>query len=185
MDDEMTFPHEDLERRVALLEAAVARIMREGNAAAAPRPAAQPGTNPELPRWAEQWLDRWDSRGIPRARVASPHECRQKGGQGKGDWAGDPSVRKDPPRWKDGSQVGRPYSICPVDFLKMLADFEEWKAMKTIQDPDPEKRKYVTYNLRAASLAKGWAAILSDPAHRPGADLEDFGTSDANEDIPF
>ena len=102
------------------------------------------------------------------------------------DWAGDPIVRRDPPRWKGKSYAGLPMSLTEPEFLIMYADFEEWKGSKTLEDADQEKRKYITYNLRNAALAKGWAEILRDPAHTPGAPIGDnYDFNDANEDIPF
>lgn len=184
------------DRRCSLLEAAVARIMRDQNAVAAKTTTPSGVPHPAIPKWAEEWLDRWDSRGIPRARVAQQHECRKPGGDGKGDWSGDPTVRRDPPRWKDTSHAGEAYSKCPADYLLQLADFNEWKASKAATDPDADKRKFVTYNLRDAALCRGWAKLVADPVHRPGADvlsgpLDSWGAapseaeSDANEDMPF
>lgn len=183
---------EDFDRRISLLEAAVARLMREGNNAA-PRPAsgASASANPVLPKYAQQWLDSWDERGYPRARVAAVHECHAQGGGGKGDWSGDPLVKKDPKKWgeKDGepSMIGKHYSQCPAAYLKQVASLEEWKAMKTMQDPDTTQQKWVQYNLRAASLARGWAAIVSDPSHTPyasdAAEPEGLGPSD--DGFPF
>ena len=194
MDDQM-----NLDTRLQLLESAVARLHREMHelqtAIKGMRPgAAMPGqstlsggTAPALPKYAAQWLLAFDDRGIPRARPAMQHECRQPGGGGKGDWCGDPEIRKDPPRWKGESFASRRMSMATPEYLRAYADFEEWKGMKTLEDADPEKRKFVTYNLRNAALAKGWAEILSNPSHRPGAELDDggFGPSDADEDIPF
>lgn len=192
MDDQM-----NLDTRLQLLESAVARLHREmhelqvalksarsgGGSGSAPQPSN--GTQmPSLPKYASQWLLAFDDRGIPRARPAMQHECRQPGGSGKGDWCGDPEVRKDPPRWKGESFAGRRMSACPPDYLRQYADFEEWKGMKTLGEPDPEKRKYVTYNLRNAALAKGWAEINSSPQHAPAMrSMDDI--SDADEDIPF
>jgi len=189
MDDQM-----NLDTRLQLLEGAVARLHREMHelqvaiksvrAAGPAQPMANGTAHPELPRYAAQWLLAFDDRGIPRARPAMQHECRQPGGSGKGDWCGDPEIRKDPPRWKGESFAGRRMSACPPDYLRQYADFEEWKGMKTLGESDPEKRKYVTYNLRAAALAKGWAEINGNPQHAPAQRTMD-DISDANEDIPF
>lgn len=87
--------------------------------------------------------------------------------------------------------VGRKYSQCPPKFLLMLAGIEEFKALKTLEGGESDKQKYVTYGLRNAALAKGWAAILSDPMHRPGAELDDDAVerlamqADSFDDIPF
>lgn len=197
MDDQM-----NLDTRLQLLESAVARLHREmhevqtaikGLRASGPQQAtSQPnGSNaPNLPRYASQWLLAFDDRGIPRARPAMQHECRQPGGQGKGDWCGDPEIRKDPPRWKGESYAGMKMSVCPPDYLRQYADFEEWKGMKTLEDADPDKRKYVTYNLRSAALAKGWAEMNSSPGAvlaRPGFGHDDHDANDQMDDgdIPF
>ena len=183
-----------LDVRVATLEAALKKmqdrldqVQRQAKAAA-----AATGGNAaavDLPKWAAQWLSHFDGRGIPRARAASLTECRKIGGAGKGDWAGDPIVRRDPPKWDGKSYSGMPMSLTSPDYLDRIADFNEWKASMALKDTDEEKRKYVTYNLRDAALAKGWAAILRDPAHTPEAALADGAVDrdfdDANEDIPF
>jgi len=181
----------DNDERINVLEAVCKKLQdRLDKLERAARSSTSGGGNApnigELPKWAMQWLSHFDGRGIPRARSANATECRKIGGGGKGDWAGDPIVRRDPPRWKGKSYSGLPMSLTEPEFLIMYADFEEWKGSKTLEDADQEKRKYITYNLRNAALAKGWAEILRDPAHTPGAsigDNDDF--NDANEDIPF
>lgn len=44
-------------------------------------------------------------------------------------WA-DQTIDKDPPKYKGRSQVGRRYSLAPLDWLESTAGFFEWKAHK-------------------------------------------------------
>jgi hypothetical protein len=189
----MTYPHVTIEERLSLLELAVARLQKD-LAARSGDTAPQAAPKYRLPKFAQEWFDSWDERGMPRAIVAAEHQCRSRGGAGPGDWGGDPEVRKDPKQWKEGSMVGRKYSMCPPKFLTMLASLEEFKALKTLEAGEQDKQKYVTYGLRNAALAKGWAKILSDPMHRPGAELDDEAVErlamqadsfDDSSDIPF
>lgn len=186
MDDQMTYPHEPLEERVRLLEAAVARINRDF-ADLQRRGASALNTTiaPEVDKWTQEWIASWDDKGRPIARIATPIECRKVGGGGKGDWDGDPTVKFDPKFWKQESWVGRTFSQCPPEYLDMHASNDEYRAFKYLGDP--EKKKWAKYQLRSAALAKGWARMLrEDPglarAWQPG-DAND--ANDANEDFPF
>lgn len=187
MDDQMTYPHESLEQRVQLLEAAVARLTRDF--AEAQRKGASRGSNaavqapPDVDKWTEEWISAWDSKGNPVARVATPLECRKEGGGGKGDWTGDPTVKFDPKFWKKESWVGRYFSQCPPEYLDMHASNDEYRAGMALRDP--EKKKWAKYNLRNAALAKGWATMLRNDPGLARAQESSFDSDFATDEIPF
>lgn len=78
---------------------------------------------------------------------------------------GNPVMKKDPPRWKGESYVGKTLSQCPPDYLENLAGFREWQAEKN--EADPAKAKYAGNDRKDAARARGWAARLR--ASRPAA----------------
>jgi hypothetical protein len=49
----------------------------------------------------------------------------------------DRSISKDPKRWAGESMVGRRYSEAPSEWLEVMADALEFKAMKGREDPSP------------------------------------------------
>lgn len=200
----MTYPHLDPEQkqtpdemfqaimsRFGLVEAAVAKLTREiddmrrqlGSVSrgGSSQSAASPPNIGEIDKWTLEWISGWTGKGTPIARVASPLECKKIGGQGKGDWDGDPVIKYDPKFWKQESWAGRHYSQCPPDYLDMLAESEEYRAGRGLSDP--EKKKWAKYNLRSAALAKGWARMIrEDPGVRRATDaMADF----ASDEIPF
>lgn len=184
----MTYPHDSLEQRVQLLEAAVARLTRDlGELQRRPVAPAGGGTvsipmPQEIDKWTLEWIASWNERGHPVARIATPLECRKQGGGGKGDWDGDPVVKYDPKFWKKESWAGRKFSQCPPEYLEMHASNDEYRAFTALKDP--EKKKWAKYNLRGAALAKGWARLIRED---PGlANLGHALVSDANEefDVP-
>ena len=71
---------------------------------------------------------------------------------------GDPSIRKDPPRWTGESFAGLTYSACSPEYLDELAIFLDWKAGKNEEDGSPEKLKFAGYDRKDAARARGWAA---------------------------
>lgn len=83
------------------------------------------------------------------------------------DQYGDPTVRKDPPKWDGESMVGRRYSECPPAFLRKLAGFLDWKAGKTEQEGDPERQKYVGYDRKDAARARAWAERIEKQPAQP------------------
>lgn len=88
----------------------------------------------------------------PRApRIASDAEM-------DGPAKGDPSLKKDPPRWKGRSYAGLPFSRCPPDYLDEVADFRQWCSDQEGASSDPAKRKFAPHSARLAALARGWAA---------------------------
>ena len=192
MEDQVT-----MEQRVALLENAMARTqkelfelqqaMKKVQAGPAPSPyaPAQPVQNTLIPEAARPWFAGFNERGFPQARIAMLHEIQKQGGSGRGDWTGDPEVKRDPARWKGESMVGRRYSETSPEWLEQHAGFCEWKASKDLQNP--EKVKWAGYALRDAALAKGWAQALKSGAVKATAyshprDDDDFGSDDG---IPF
>lgn len=171
MENDLVLQVDLLKQRIVLLESKYDFLTAQARSTPKAAPATVSGKPvPEISHWAEEWLDRWDTRGTPRSRVAAQHECRKPGGDGKGDWSGDPNVRKDPPKWKEYSNVGKSLSQCSVEFLLIYADFEEWKAGKDAANP--EKNKWVIYGLRNAALAKGWARLVNETSRAPVGQLE-------------
>jgi hypothetical protein len=105
--------------------------------------------------------------------VASDHDLDGK--------YGDPSVRKDPPRWKGITYVGKHFSECEVGYLEEMAGFLDWRAIK--EEAKPEKAKYAKYSRADAARARGWAKRISDgwkpPKRDDSAGLGDPGGFDA------
>lgn len=91
---------------------------------------------------------------------------------------GNFAIRKDPPRWKGQSYVGRRLSECPPEYLDMLADFCDWKAGKDEADGSPEKLKYAGYARKDAARARGWADRLRAGWRQPTL-------PGADSDVPF
>lgn len=71
---------------------------------------------------------------------------------------GNPVMKKDPPRWKGESCVGKKFSECPPDYLENLAGLREWQAEKN--EADPAKAKFAGNDRKDAARARGWAARL-------------------------
>lgn len=114
---------------------------------------------------------------------------------------GDPQIRKDPPRWKGESMVGRRFSECPSAYLDVLAEFRDFTGTRPLPGKDP---KYAQYDLKDAARARGWSlrnrgktitarpaehdfdggeSAASEAAARIGAIDDGFGGAD--DDIPF
>jgi hypothetical protein len=76
------------------------------------------------------------------------------------DWA-DMEVRRDPKRWNGPSQVGKRMSECPADFLLEYASFHEWAANKSKSEPEPrldnKGRPWYERDFLIAKLARGFA----------------------------
>ncbi len=70
---------------------------------------------------------------------------------------GDEEVRKDPPRWKGESMVGRRLSETTPEFLDSYAGFKMWQAAKDAEAGDEKK---ADYRRRDAARALGWKARL-------------------------
>lgn len=101
---------------------------------------------------------------------------------------GNPTVRKDPPRWTGQSCAGMNYSDCPADFLETLAGFLMWQAGKSDEknETTPQGKPRSMYLRKDAARARGWArrnggqAQQRRPAPRP-APVEDI----PDDDVPF
>jgi hypothetical protein len=76
---------------------------------------------------------------------------------------GDPIVRtKDPRDWSKESQLGKPFSECPAEYLDLVAsrlDFfaEKAEAENTLTTGG---KPVAPYNRRDAARARGWAARI-------------------------
>lgn len=93
---------------------------------------------------------------------------------------GDGEIKKDPPRWKGDSHVGRRMSECDPAFLDVFADFKAWaadrdeeKAATLDGDEAEKKRKYAHFGRLDASRARGWAARLRSGWKSPNAPSPD------------
>ena len=183
MDHQMTYPHEPLEERVRLLEAAVARITRDF-ADLQRRGASALNTTiaPEVDKWTQEWIGSWDDKGRPIARIATPIECRKVGGGGKGDWDGDPTVKFDPKFWKQESWIGRTFSQCPPEYLDMHAHMLDYFAKK--DSANPEKAKDAIWRAKDAARARGWAERLRRQVTEAGKAVEAINDWDSDE-LPF
>lgn len=79
-----------------------------------------------------------------------------------GQW-GDPVIRaKDPRDWTGESQLGKPFSECPAEYLDLVAarlDFfaEKAEAENTLTTSG---KPVAPYNRRDAARARGWAARI-------------------------
>lgn len=126
------------------------------------------------------------SRGSAGGAVASDYEM-------SGAY-GDPTVRKDPPRWlKEGgeSYAGQPMSACPPEYLLSLAGFFDWQASKdeeqgkTYTNKKGEVVPTAVLRRKDAALARGWAkrnANAQPAAPRAQARRDDF---EADSEVPF
>jgi hypothetical protein len=110
---------------------------------------------------------------------------------------GDPSVKKDPPRWSGQSFAGYHLSECPPDFLECFASFKDWQADKDDESDkrDAKGRSVSTFSRKDAARARGWAKRLREnggasPAAAPAVDNGYDAAADAyagggDEDLPF
>lgn len=72
---------------------------------------------------------------------------------------GDPEVRRDPPRWKGESMVGKRFSECSPEYLGELAGFKRWCAQRDdeAQAVDAKGRPKSYWARLDAARAAGWA----------------------------
>lgn len=99
---------------------------------------------------------------------------------------GDPTVRKDPPRWTGPSYVGAKFSDCPPDYLEMLAGLLDWQAGKSDEKNEMANngKPRSGYLRRDAARARGWARrnaakTTSKPKAKPAT------MNDPDEEVPF
>jgi hypothetical protein len=97
-----------------------------------------------------------------------------------GQW-GDPVIRaKDPRDWTGESQLGKPFSECPAEYLDLVAarlDFfaEKAEAENTLTTSG---KPVAPYNRRDAARARGWAARIRH-GYKPTAQNNGGFPSDA------
>ncbi len=96
---------------------------------------------------------------------------------------GDPAIRaKDPRDWTGESQLGKPMSECPPEYLEMVADRLDYFSET---EEDAKKLKYQRLD---AARARGWAARKRNgrqpPTHEPTGFPSDAATV-TDDDIPF
>ena len=77
---------------------------------------------------------------------------------------GNPEIKKDPPRWKGPSFVGRRYSECTPEYLENLASFCDWKAGRDAAAGKMTRGGKPLADLvrRDAARARGWANRLRE-----------------------
>jgi len=92
-----------------------------------------------------------------------------------GQW-GDPVVRaKDPRDWTGESQLGKPFSGCPPEYLDLIAARLDYFAERAEAEGTltSSGKPVAPYNRRDAARARGWAKRL-----RAGWTPEDNGVGD-------
>ena len=88
---------------------------------------------------------------------------------------GDPIVRaKDPRDWSHESQIGKPFSECPPEYLDLVAARLDFFADKAEAEGTltASGKPVAPYNRRDAARARGWARRL-----RAGWTSQDNGTA--------
>ncbi len=70
---------------------------------------------------------------------------------------GNPTVKRDPARWKGESFEGHLLSECSPEFLDAFAEFKDFCADNPRDGDDP---KWARYARKDAALARGWARRL-------------------------
>ncbi len=76
---------------------------------------------------------------------------------------GDPLVRaKDPKSWTGDSQLGKPFSECPAEYLDLVASRLDFFAEKAENEGTltTTGKPIAPYNRRDAARARGWAARI-------------------------
>ncbi len=79
-----------------------------------------------------------------------------------GQW-GDPVVRaKDPRDWTGESQLGKPFSECPAEYLDLVASRLDFFAEKAEAEGTltTSGKPVAPYNRKDAARARGWAARI-------------------------
>jgi hypothetical protein len=100
---------------------------------------------------------------------------------------GDFEIRRDPTAkyWEGAPHVGRKCSQCPPEYLDALARYKDACAYMNEQSGDASKAKYIGYDRRDASRARGWAVRLraAPPPAATAASSREPG--DDSDEIPF
>lgn len=129
---------------------------------------------------------------FPEGRAPTRGKLREGGGGEvapdsdlDGQW-GDPTIRKDPPRWQGQSYAGMPYSEAPAEYLEVLAGFLDWAASKSAEKNEltSNGKPRADYLRKDAARARGWALRAARKAggRRPPAPKPEPMTDD---DVPF
>lgn len=104
---------------------------------------------------------------------------------------GNPTVRKDPPRWRGESCVGMRLSECSVAFLESYVEFKAWSAANPRAGADP---KYTEYDLKDCARGRGWIRRMSGAGAAPVVSSADAhidaafaqaGDAIGDDDLPF
>lgn len=105
-----------------------------------------------------------------------------------GEW-GNPTVHKDPPRWKGDSFAACQFSDCPSEYLNELANFFDWCADRDeengktyLHKKSGEQRPTAPLRRKDAALARGWAKRNEGKVAAEAAESDDQGGAN---DIPF
>ena len=121
-----------------------------------------------------------------KAKATGTPNAARKGGEAAPDhWLekefNDRAVKKDPPKWAGPSYVGRKWSACPVDYLKQLAGFLEWKAGKEAAETpvkcNDKGRPWHELTSLDAQVVRAWIARKERTEQLPG--------DDGGEELPF
>lgn len=92
---------------------------------------------------------------------------------------GDPTVQRDPKRWKGESFIGCRFSECTPDYLDVMAEQKDWQA----DNPREGKEQYAKYDRKDAARARGWARRIRNgwqPAGEPRRGQDEYG-----DDVPL
>jgi hypothetical protein len=107
---------------------------------------------------------------------------------------GNPTIKKDPARWKGDSFVGYRYSETTPEYLEEVASFNDWRASKDDEAKavDSKNRPKSYWARKDAALARGWAKRLrtrpaAPPASPPpnAGDTWEGDASSSSDDLPF
>lgn len=102
----------------------------------------------------------------PTQKVASDADLDGKYGNGP--------VKFDPRDWSGPPCKGLPYSECPVEFLELLAETNDYFAQKA--DENDEKtssgKPVAPYKRQEAARCRGWAERIRSGKHKQAAEPE-------------
>lgn len=101
---------------------------------------------------------------------------------------GDPIVRaKDPRDWSKESQIGKPFSECPPEYLDLVAARLDYFAERAEAEGTltTTGKPVAPFNRRDAARARGWAARLRNGWAPPAETGFPSDAPMADEDIAF